>query len=170
MHYLDDFLLVSSPVVAEAQANLALALSVCTELGAPVAPEKVAGPSERITFLGIEIDSDRQELRLPADKLARLQQLIGLWRSRESCVKRDLLSLIGHLQHAATVVRPGRTFVRRMIDLAARFRWRDHPIRLNPSFRSDLQWWAEFLPRWNGIGFFQPLEYTRTLVSDASGV
>ncbi len=169
LHYLDDFLFVSRPVVQEAQGNLALALSVCKELGAPVAPDKVAGPAVCIIFLGIEIDSARQELRLPADKLARLQQLIGIWQSRRSCVKTDLLSLIGHLQHAATVVRPGRTFVRRMIDLAACFRWIDHPIRLNPPFRSDLQWWAEFLPRWNGVGFFQPPEHSKTLVSDASG-
>ncbi len=38
LHYLTDFLFVSSPAMAEAQAKLPLALSICTELGAPVAP------------------------------------------------------------------------------------------------------------------------------------
>ncbi len=41
LHYLDDFLFMSSPAVPEAQANLSLALQVCKELGAPVAPEKI---------------------------------------------------------------------------------------------------------------------------------
>ena len=36
-----------------------------------------------------------------------------------SCTKRELLSLIGLLQHAAKVVVPGRTFVRRLINLSS---------------------------------------------------
>ncbi len=56
-----------------------------------------------------------------------------------------------------------------MIDLASRFDWIDHLIHLNLQFRSDLQWWDEFLPRWNGIGFFKPCFHTKTLVSDTLG-
>ena len=43
------------------------------------------------------------ELRLPGDKLSRLRQLIDEWlakRPRASVKKRDLASLVGHLQHA----------------------------------------------------------------------
>ena len=108
-------------------------------------------------------------MRLPADKLIRLQQTIRYWASKRSCTKRELLSLIGQLQHAATVVKPGRTFLRRMIDLAACFSRLDHHIRLNAQFRSDLQWWSLFLPDWNRSGFFQPKTPTVEVVSDASG-
>ena len=135
----------------------------------PVASNKVEGPNTALTFLGITIDTETGELRLPADKLSRLQQTIRYWASKRSCTKRDLLSLIGQLQHAATVVKPGRTFLRRMIDLAARFSRLDHHIHLNAQFRSDLQWWSLFLPDWNGSGFFQPKTPTAEVVSDASG-
>ena len=169
MHYLDDFLFFSPPRATTTPTVLTKALAVCDILGVPVAPNKVEGPATSLTFLGILIDTVKLELRLPHDKLARLCQAIQSWRVRKACTKRELLSLIGQLQHAATVVRPGRTFLRRMIDLAARFKNIDHWIRLNAEFRADLQWWAEFLPAWNGVGFFFPQSPTLTLTTDASG-
>ena len=126
----------------------------------------IEGLNTALTFLGITTDTERGELRLPADKLIRLQQTIRYCVSKRSCTKCELLSLIGQLQHAATVVRPGRTFLRRMIDLAARFSRLDHHIPLNAQFQSDLQWWSPFLPDWNGSGFFQPKTPT---AEDASG-
>ena len=68
-----------------------------------------------------------------------------------TCTKRELLSLIGQLQHAYCVVRPGRYFfyfLRRMINLAKGMKELHHRVRLNQGFR---QWWSCFLPQWNGI-------------------
>lgn len=92
--------------------------------------------------------------RLPADKLQALQGLIHSWLPRKWCFRQELESLIGHLHHAAKVVWPGRTFVRRMIDLLCCFRRRDHPIRLNTQFHLDLQWWHKFLSDWHGVSFW----------------
>ena len=39
-------------------------------------------------------------VRLPREKLHRLQREISKWAGRRSCSKRELLSLIGQLQHA----------------------------------------------------------------------
>ena len=169
LHYLDDFLFLCLPGAPQARTFLEKAIAVCQSLGVPVASNKIEGPNTALTFLGITIDTVRGELCLPADKLIRLQQTIRYWASKRSCTKRELLSLIGQLQHAATVVRPGRTFLRRMIDLATRFSRLDHHIRLNAQFRSDLQRWSLFLPDWNGSGFFQPKTPTIDIVSDASG-
>ena len=43
-----------------------------------MAMEKVQGPSTSLVFLGIEIDTVQQQLRLPQDKLVRLQSVIAL--------------------------------------------------------------------------------------------
>ena len=73
IHYLDDFFFFF-PTSAEACKNaLAVSVPLCAELELPVVPDKVASPSPMITFLGIEIDSVKQELRLPHNKLTRLQ-------------------------------------------------------------------------------------------------
>ena len=75
----------------------------------------------------------------------RLKALIAQWQHKKACTKRELLSVIGQLQHACKVVRPGRTFLRRMIDLSTHAKELHHYLRLNAAFRSDLQWWATFL-------------------------
>ena len=55
----------------------------------------------------------------------------------------DLECLIGDLHRAPKMVWPGRTFLRRMINLLCCFK--DHPIWLNKEFHLDLQWWAHLL-------------------------
>ena len=152
LHYLDDFLTAGPPDSPQCARNLTVALAVCDRLGLPLHPGKCVGPSSVLTVLGIELDSDLQMARLPADKLQALQGLIHSWLPRKWCFRQELESLIGHLHHAAKVVWPGRTFVRRMIDLLCCFR-RDHPIRLNTQFHLDLQWWHKFLSDWHGVSF-----------------
>ena len=69
------------------------------------------------------------------------------------CNMREIEALIGHFQHAAKVVWPRRTFLRRMTDLLCCFCNKKHPIHLNREFRLDLQWWQLFLSSCNGVGF-----------------
>ena len=173
MHYLDDFITAGPPDSCQCADNMATSLAVCRALGLPLHPDKCIGPSSHLLVLGIELDSVAQVARLPEDKLCALQELIHSWRNRRWCTRHQLESLIGHLHHAAKVVWPGRTFLRRMIDLLRCFRKRDHPIRLNAEFHLDLQWWLQFLSSWNGVAFWlfpgmaaaPDLEVT----SDASG-
>ena len=68
-HYLDDFAVLGSPRSEQCHQSLELLKAVCSDLGVALAPEKQAGPTTTIEFLGITIDTLRQELRLPADKL-----------------------------------------------------------------------------------------------------
>ena len=81
-----------------------------------MAPEKVVGPTTSIVFLGILFDSVCQEIKLPEDKLARLRTELRTWGDRWLASIMQLQSLIGLLNHAAKVVRPGRPFLRSLID------------------------------------------------------
>ena len=74
---------------------LEVAIPLCSELGLPVTPEKVDSPSTVLTFVGIEIDSQQQILRLPPTKLAQLQETVEEWRGRRAATKQQLQSLIG---------------------------------------------------------------------------
>ena len=169
LHYLDDFLLVGPPGSTACQASLNIALAVCDRLGLPVAPAKIAGPTTRLTFLGICIDTTLQQLELPGDKLRRLQGMSRSWLQRKVCTKRELLSFLGHLHHAATVVRPGRIFTRSLINASKTVKHLHYHIRLNEMMRADIAWWAEFLPRWNGSCTFLSRSPSVTVTSDASG-
>ena len=154
LHYLDDFITAGPPQSSLCDQNLRSVITVCKRLGLPLHPNKCIGPSTSLTVLGIELDSIQQIARLPDDKLLALKEMVQSWLPRRWCNRRELESLIGHLHHAAKVIWPGRTFLRRMIDLLCCFRNKDHPIRLNREFHLDLQWWQLFLSSWNGVGFW----------------
>jgi hypothetical protein len=120
----------------------------------PLNHEKCEGPATCLVFLGIELDSVTQIASLPAEKFNLCMSLLQSWSNKRTCHRQELESLIGHLHHACKVVRPGRTFLRRMIDLLAHFRNRSHPIRLNVEFLRDIHWWLALFRAWNGISFF----------------
>ena len=169
-HYLDDYVVLGSPGTEECGNYLFILQRVCHELGVPLAPEKQDGPAEVLTFLGIEINTIRQELRLPVEKLQRLLQMVNEWERRKACTRRELESLIGILQHACKVIRPGRSFLRRAISLLSITKQPHHHIRLNAEFRSDIRWWKAFETNWNGTAIMAiPEQHSLHLTSDASG-
>ena len=166
LHYLDDFLFLGSP--GDMACATAL-LDTCRQLGVPVATHKTEGPATQLTFLGIQVDTQAMSLSLPQEKLARTRALVLAWRSRQAATKRELQSLIGHLSHAALVVLPGRTFLRRMIDLTKTATHPRHHVRLTAEFKSDLHWWASFLPTWNGRSIMPQEQPRHMITSDAAG-
>ena len=121
--------------------------SSCEELGVPLAKHKVASLASCMTVLGIEIDTKASQLCLPGDKQQGLKALLVSW---QQCSRWELESLVGLLNHACKVVRPGRSFLHCMIDLLHKadrgmVPRHYHHIRLNESFRSDLWWWLVLL-------------------------
>ncbi len=94
-HYLDNFIVIGAAMSPERSESLFTLKRICNELGVPLAEEKQDGPTSIITFLGIVIDTEKGELRLPADKLHRLLEEVQAWRQKRSCTRRELESLIG---------------------------------------------------------------------------
>ena len=169
-HYLDDFIVLGPPASEVCAENLQILQKACNDLGVPLASEKQEGPSTCITFLGIIIDTHYQELRLPSEKLERILATLTEWERQKSCTRRELESLIGTLQHACTVIRPGRTFLRNAIPLLKMAKEQHHHIRLSVEIWSDLAWWKLFASFWNGTALVIPPNYTANIVtSDASG-
>ena len=169
-HYLDDYITIGPPDLGACERNLEVMLAVCRWLAVPVAPAKCAGPATVIVFLGFELDTNQLVVRLPEEQLQRIGSLVKEWVARKACKKRELESLLGHLQHAATVIRPGQTFVHRLIELVGSFGPRDHWVRLSESSRSNLVWWLTFMECWNGISLMPSgLQVPVPVVSDASG-
>ncbi len=172
-HYLDDYVTVGSAGTSECASSLKAFKDSCERLGMPLDPGKEEGPAEVITFLGMELDSRNMVVKLPEDKLRGLRKKLGEWRGMKSCRKRDLLSILGHLDHACKAVRAGRSFTRRLRDLSMTVKRLDRRVRLNVAARADLEWWRQFGLQWNGVSMMRALveaeEPQVVLVSDASG-
>ena len=109
-HYLDDFIIIAPPHSSQCREALATLDRECRSLGVPIADHKRDGSTTYLVFLGIEIDSEAGQLRLPADKLQHLQTLLHDWGDRRACSRKELESLVGLLNHACKVVRSGRSF------------------------------------------------------------
>ena len=173
LHYLDDYLTMGKANSSECSRNLELLIEVCQRLGLPLKWPKLEGPTAVLAFLGILLDTNRMELRLPQEKLGELKDLISKWLTRKAGRKRELLSLIGKLAHAAKIVVPGRIFLRRMLDTVHKAKHLDHWVHLNQEFKSDLAWWHCFMVAWNGLGMMRSVAANWlpqvTFVTDASG-
>ena len=153
IHILDDFFLAEKTKL-DCLGSFTTLLKVFMSLRVPTVASKTLGPSQVLEFMGVVLDSNRMEARLPADKLARIQQLLDSFTDRRSARLLDLQSLIGTLQFACRVVVPGRTFLQRIINLTRGVKNHFHHIRLNKEFSRDIQMWKVFIAQWNGRSFF----------------
>ena len=109
-------------------------MQICSNVGVPLASEKLEGPATSLTFLGITLDTARMEIRLPRDKLLRIQESLSKWLGKKSVTKREILFLVVLLQHATRVVRCGHTFVARIYATAPKIKELHYFTRLNKEF------------------------------------
>ncbi|XP_055331217.1 uncharacterized protein LOC129583444 [Paramacrobiotus metropolitanus] len=84
LHYVDDFFFVELTVEACTFIVNTL-LRIAQDLGIPFSPDKADGPSTRLPFLGIVLDSVAQTLSLPVGKLEEIIALIAVWQKRSVC-------------------------------------------------------------------------------------
>ena len=93
------------------------------------------------------------ETRLTNDMLHRIRHQLKVWLTKRKANKRQILSLVGLLQHATIVVCPGHTFLARMYSTASKLKQPSDQKRLSAAFRSDLCWWHVFITYWNRVSF-----------------
>eukprot|EP00731_Ephydatia_muelleri_P012033 Em0006g927a len=95
-HYLDNFVIVGAP---DSSQSLNVVTTTCRELGVPLSTSKCEGPTTCLTFLGIKLDTMAGTIRLPSDKLSRVQAVLQAWGDKKTCLTRELESLVGLLHH-----------------------------------------------------------------------
>ena len=153
-HYLDDYVTIGAADTNECLDNLTIMKDTCHDLGFSLNPSKVTSPNTVMEYLGIVIDTDLMQARISSDRLNDVLSELETWKSRHTATKRQILSLIGKLTFVSRVVRPGRTFVRRMISLACQVPYLHHKVKLSIGFMKDVEWWLQYLPQWNGVSMF----------------
>jgi hypothetical protein len=154
VHFLDDFLFegpANSPLCLQTLENF---LTMSKQIGLPIKADKTVFPTTTLTFLGLELDSELIEIRLPLDKLGKLKDQLNHFKFKKKATLRELQSLIGLLNFACSVVPPGRAFLRRLIDLTIGLSKPHHHRRLNKETRSDIQAWLIFVESFNGKCLF----------------
>ncbi|XP_078000553.1 uncharacterized protein LOC144453148 [Glandiceps talaboti] len=151
--YLDDFLIIADDYQS-CVAALNTLLRLLRKLGFYIAWNKVVGPSQKLTFLGIDIDTVSLTLQLPPAKLNELHLLLLEFSSRKRASRRQLQSLAGKLAWACRVVKGGRTFLRRVLDNMNKLCKPSHKLLLSEDFHLDIAWWLRYLHVFNGTHKF----------------
>ena len=168
MNYLDDFCIVSTSQDQgrEDQSHL---IWILRHLGFDISFKKLTDPAQVNRFLGIEIDSVDMCVRLPEDKLERMQETVNSYKAREWATKKELDQLAGLLAHCSTVLRDGRTFSHRIYDLCATEKGSYAKIGLEEEFKKDIDWWCQFSVSFNGSAkIISTKSRTFSLYSDSS--
>ncbi|RXN20392.1 poly [Labeo rohita] len=153
IHLLDDFLVISPPDAIPA-AHILTIQKVFSKLGIPIAEEKTMGPATSIEFLGINLDSVKFQLSLPKEKIDRIILVSSTLLTSPSCSKRELLSLLGHLNFAMRIIPQGRPFISHLLSLASSVHALEDLISLSHACRNELRLWIMFLKQWNGLSLF----------------
>lgn len=147
--YLDDFFLCETTQQRCLDALNTLLTLLC-RLGFLISWGKVIGPTQKIVFLGVEIDSTTMELRLPHSKLQELKHQLITFTHRMRASKKQLQSLAGKLNWAAAVVHGGRVFLRRIINRITQLKQDWHKTRITGELLADITWWQQFMSTFNG--------------------
>ena len=114
------------------------------------------------------------EVRLPLSKLEKLRGKLNSAKRNRKLTLLELQSLIGVLNFACAVVSPGRTFLRRLIDLTKGLQNPHHRRSLNKEARADIEAWCIFIEHFNGSSMFLEDRWetseTLELYTDSSGL
>jgi len=171
MHLLDDFLTIDKPHDC-GERTMALLTCIFHRLNIPLSKSKTMGPTTELEYLGIILDTDRMEARLPLDKISRIINFLTDLLHKTSCTKLTLLQLLGHLNFASRVILPGRSFVSYLIALSTTVTKLHYRVTLTAECRHDIDMWLRFLNNWNGVSVFYDIGVTMApdmhLYTDAS--
>lgn len=172
-HYLDDFWFAGRKDSSDCLELMDTFDFVCKDIGIPINHDKTEGPTTRLTYLGIEIDSERGELKIPAEKILKISQLLEQVLNHKKLRLKKLQSIVGLLNFICKAIPSGRAFNRRFYDAMAFVKQPHHFVRLTAGMREDFKTWLMFLQNFNGISIFSDHNWSHNAIleffTDAAG-
>ena len=136
--YLDDFLIVGENKEV-CQLAFDTLITLLQHLGSEISWRKVIRPTQKLVFLGIEIDTSACTIALPQEKLFLLKEFLIDFSSKCRASKHQLQKLEGKLNWACKVIYGGRTFLRCILDQMSALEWPHAKLKLSPELFKDLQ-------------------------------
>jgi hypothetical protein len=166
VRYLDDFLFIADSK-EQCQTMLDHAIELFRRFGLVINMAKTCGPTQKIAFLGIIIDSINCLLECTQERIDELLTLMAKFHQYKIVRVHAIESLVGKLSFAATVLPGARPFMRRMFD-AIRGKSSRTRVRIDKIFHLDIGYWSSHLKVWNGRQHWRQTSEPIVLVSDAS--
>lgn len=148
-NYLDDIVCVSETFQKGVNDQLTL-IQVLRKLGFGIAWAKVNSPAKLVTFLGVVIDTEKRELRLPEERLCKLRNELGFWKQKKKATEKQLQVLVGHLSHCARIIKGGKLYMYYLFKKLKEAQGKRR-VKLDDQFHRDLSWWYMFAEHFNSV-------------------
>ena len=179
VNYLDDYLFAAA-VKAMCDWQMRVFLEVCEEIQFPVALEKTFWGTNVLTFLGMLLDTQKQLIGIPMDKLLKALSWVEYFlnKNKKKATVHEFQKLCGILNFLCRCIVPGRAFVRRLYVVTTLSNGKvlkpHHHVKITEENRLDLMVWRRFLT--SPDKFYRPFIESVSLnaeqidmYSDASG-
>ncbi|WAR22977.1 LOW QUALITY PROTEIN: hypothetical protein MAR_036646, partial [Mya arenaria] len=145
-------------------------LDFAKTIGLPIKSSKTVFPNTQVEVHGILVDTNSLTASLPPDKVQLLRTLLEVLKN---VTLKQLQSLLGHLNFACKVIKPGRCFLRRLYDLTTGCAKPNHHIRLTSETKAVIALWHTFLNDYNGCTLLTGDRFTTSTTlkffTDAAG-
>ena len=175
VNYLDDYLFAAA-LKALCDQQMEVFLKVCQEIKFPVAMEKTFWGCTVLTFLGMLLDTRKQVIGIPMDKLIKAANWVSYFLQKKKATVLEFQKLCGILNFLCRCIVPGTAFLRRLyVTTSGSKKLRaHHHVKITEENRLDLLVWKEFLD--SPEGFYRPFMEAVSInaveidmFSDASG-
>jgi hypothetical protein len=159
---IDDFLFLALTFEG-CNSYLDVFLEVARMINLPIAFEKTS-----------KLNTLKMLAQLPVDKLELYSASVEELLQKDKVQLRKLQSVIGKLQFATTVIKIGKSFLRRLYDLTCHVAKPFYMVYISKEAKEDLRMWLDFLRGYNGKTILYQPSITESnainLFTDASGV
>ena len=153
-HYLDDFIRIIPPNAFDSVDRINYEYRTLIDvLGIPRNDSKDCQGTV-VEVLGIELDINLFEARLPLEKLRRAIALSAAVLESGTLTLHEADTLAGFLSFYSHVVRLGRAFMSSLWEFISAFPPTQGKRWISFFLRQDLRWWCSALPSHNSILFF----------------
>lgn len=147
--YLDDFLVAGNSELECREAHQCL-INILRSLGFAIAWDKCVSPTQELTYLGISLNTKEMSVKIPEEKMCKLREELKFFSGKKRATLKQIQRLCGHLAHCSKIIKGGRTFSHRVIQLSKGWKPGVKRIRLSDQFRYDIAWWECFASIFNG--------------------
>ena len=166
LNYSDDFASVEG-TLDRATLSFNTMGSLLSELGLSESLDKAVSPCQVLTYLGIEFDTRKLEMRVNDSKCQELKFELQKWSKKTVATKSDLQSILGKLLWVSRAVKFSRCFVLRIIAEIKKLKFQSQKITLSQDVRKDFLWWEQFMLVFNGVHLLVPSEPSVQISGDA---
>ena len=144
INYLDDYLFAAA-LKRECDRQVEIFLEVCKSIKFPVAMEKTFWGTTVLVFLGLLLDTERQLVCIPVDKIEKALRLIQEFLNSRKATLLKFQKLTGSLNFLCKCIVPGRAFLRRLYLDKTKGLKQHHHVKITKEHRMDLLTWKSFL-------------------------